>query len=70
MDATTTKTQRVLHLTQPNQGDGYYSGRMTFSDGDPLLRDGVALQMSWELWTELGRPDDITVTIRPDDVLN
>lgn len=70
MDATLTKTQRVLKLVQPNEF-GINGQRMTFTDGDSLQREpGVAVQISWALWTELGRPDDITVTIRPDDTLN
>lgn len=70
MDATLTKTQRVLHLVQPTE---YGGSRMTFTeerDGNIQHPGGIALQMDWALWTELGRPDDLTVTLRPDDTLN
>lgn len=83
MDARLTKTQRVLHLVQP-RGDGFsgsslepgrnvaFTSRImddsitrSLDESEPML-----IQFPWSLWSEFGRPDEVTVTIREGDTLN
>lgn len=82
MDASLSKTQRVLHLVQPS-GDRQFqtsfepSNLVTFTNRPPGLPLNVAaddepvlFQIPWSLWTDLGRPDDVTITVREGDTLN
>lgn len=41
--------------------------RFTYTDGD--LRDSVSISMLRQDWVDLGKPTEITVTIKPGNVL-
>lgn len=81
MEASLSKTARVLHLVQPESFSGgsfqpginvTFTSRIT-SAGAAVSVDTpepVLLQFPWSLWTEFGRPDEVTITVRPDDTLN
>lgn len=61
--------QRTQHLLD-RESSGEHGTHVMFSyDHD----DGVQVPVMWlphEDWEELNRPDEITVTIEPGDVLN
>lgn len=59
-----TKSSSLLRLVLTSFGDAFFvSGE---ADDDPVY----ALQMSEDRWTELGKPEEITMTIEPGDKLN
>lgn len=61
--ATLTKTRTVLHRVE-----GTFSYRPA-ADAGETVRDQLVILDS-EVWSEMGQPQTITVTVEPGDLLN
>lgn len=60
------QTEKVLQLDQRG------SGAVLFSTSDPdlPLSAWTTVEIPEETWQDMGRPSELTVTIRPGDRLN
>lgn len=76
MDARQDRFGQVLHLVQPATNHQFSSvyepgTLVTFTNRSPgqdvaaAVVDPVLVQIPWTVWTDLGRPDQITIGLRP-----
>lgn len=64
----TTKSRKVMDLADEQPFEGFATFDQPDDDGE--LNFTAQFHIDEELWFDMGRPEHITVTIKPGDLLN